>query len=346
MTLDTAALIQRAIAWEKDHPPNTGYTEKVFRRVCGAVLPIGTNLILQIAAQFTGKEESTDLVSWDTSEERTPYSNTYRWTFDRSVDCSSSWHILARIFFNINIGTWTEEQYDVLSDIGHKVAWSERREFDLVYFNFKAGRRVSHVAGIVRKPDASGKGGLIAHTTSPSNPWRIEADSYASSNRVCVFRFLTDAQYQSLFVTEGNPVTDTLLAYGMSSPLVLKYQQRLEAHLGEFCVCQGNFGALTLDATKRFQRLKGLEVDGVIGPITKAALDREPYFPQLERNAKHPSVGLLKWRLHRHGFGMSLHEDNLDFGWLTYAAVRSFQKAKSLDIDGVVGSQTWAALRK
>lgn len=220
MTLDKAAVLARMESWVARYPPDTGYTRRAFTEVLAADLPPGTCLLEQVAAQFTGREEpGVDRVYWDTSERRTPYSNIHRMTFDRAVDCSSAWYILAHIFFGISIGTWTEAQYSRLRGIGRKVDWPERREFDLIYWKFRPGRRVTHVAGIVRPPDADGTGGKIAHTTSTTDPWRIEPDDYQATRRVALFRFISDEQYQSLFVsddpTEGGedmtPEQDRLL---------------------------------------------------------------------------------------------------------------------------------------
>ena len=276
--LDKKALIKRAIAWEKANLPNTGYTEKVFRSVCEANLPNGTNLLTQIVAQFTGKEETVDLVHWDKEETRTPYSQTSRLTFDKSVDCSSAWYILAQIFFDIDIGTWTEGQYDRLGKIGKKVDWSQRRIFDIVQYNYKSGRRVSHTSGIAVNP-VNGKNGMIAHTTSPSNPWRLENDTYGAANRVCVWRFLTDAKYNSLIVDDYKinlPVPPQILKKGMSGPDVKTYQLKLDTHLAKALTGTGYFGDNTVACVKLFQLLNGLKQTGDIDAATRTALDKKP----------------------------------------------------------------------
>jgi len=201
--IDKAALVERAIAWARENPPYTGYTEKVFRAVCKANLPNGANIFTQICAQFTGKEEAVDLVHWDTPEWRLPYSNTHRYSLDRSVDCSSALYVLNMIFWGMNIGTWTEAIYS--KGKNKQIPWRERRIGDIILYNFKQsqGRNVSHAAVQVIEPDRkTDKGGMIAHTTSPSDPWRFESDNYAAKNRVCVIRFWSDSQYQSLFVTD------------------------------------------------------------------------------------------------------------------------------------------------
>jgi hypothetical protein len=95
-----------------------------------------------------------------------------------------------------------------------------------------------------------------------------------------------------------------------------------------------------LDAAVRaFQGEHGLAVDGVVGPKTSAALwrvtapaDRN----ELREGASGESVRWIQLRL-----GVS---PDGKFGPVTDAAVRTFQTANGLGVDGVVGPKTWAAL--
>lgn len=284
--LDKNALIQRAIAWEKAHPPNTGYTEKVFREVCRANLPNGTNLWTQIAAQFTGKDGGPiDLVSWDSPEEQVEYSLTKRWSLDQSVDCSSIWHILYRIFFGINIGTWTEEQFNVLAP--KKIAWEKRRVGDHVLYNFKQsqGRKASHAANIVVPPDPKTGIGQIGHTTSKSNPFRFEADTYSRTKRVGVYRVLTDEQYKSLFVSGSSLIIPDwpTLKFGVKAPSAVKEYKRAMLKIYPKCgltPSNSNYLESCMTVTRQFQRDIShkdefglpLVADGIVGSKTRYAI--------------------------------------------------------------------------
>lgn len=53
-------------------------------------------------------------------------------------------------------------------------------------------------------------------------------------------------------------------------------------------------------------------------------------------------VVALQEMLRAHGF--SIRNDG-DFGWITEAAVKEFQRQHGLRIDGIVGPKTWAVLR-
>jgi putative chitinase len=66
--------------------------------------------------------------------------------------------------------------------------------------------------------------------------------------------------------------------------------------------------------------------------------------PVLRRGARGDTVELLQRLLAARGFP-ELKADG-DFGPATEAAVRQFQSAHKLEVDGVVGPNTWAALEK
>jgi len=62
------------------------------------------------------------------------------------------------------------------------------------------------------------------------------------------------------------------LKRGLSSPEVLRVQQRLQ-ELGIFTgTPRGNFGEKTEAAVRAFQQVNGLVVDGIVGPKTREAL--------------------------------------------------------------------------
>ena len=261
--LDTTALLARADAWDKAHPP--AGIGPVIRRVLAANLPNGTNLWVQVAAQFTGKEEAVDLVDgW--GEDRLDYSNTSRFSFGRSMDCSSVWYGMYKVFFGIDIGTWTEAQLTKLKS--KAIQWAQRRPADHVLFNFKAaqGRHASHAANIMGA-------GLIGHTTSPSNPFRFESDTYSASKRVGLYRVLTDAQYQSLIIDdsaseEEEPVTMAFIPGDTRTAQVTQIQTclvKLDYDLGTFGPnhdgIDGDYGTSTAAAVSKFQvdyKVKGV----------------------------------------------------------------------------------------
>ena len=63
--------------------------------------------------------------------------------------------------------------------------------------------------------------------------------------------------------------------------------------------------------------------------------------PELQRGDEGQWVTVLQEELIRHGY--ALHHDGI-FGSVTEDAVRAFQAARGLTVDGIVGPKTWAAL--
>jgi Putative peptidoglycan binding domain/D-alanyl-D-alanine carboxypeptidase len=63
--------------------------------------------------------------------------------------------------------------------------------------------------------------------------------------------------------------------------------------------------------------------------------------PTLKKGAKGDAVSVLQQRLNAHGATLTVDGD---FGPNTDKAVRAFQQAKGLTVDGICGPKTWAAL--
>ena len=169
-------------------------------------------------------------------------------------------------------------------------------------------------------------------------------------------------------------VTDTvnypIIKLGSKGSDVKKAQQLLIAK-GYSCGAagaDGDFGAGTYNAVKKFQADNGLETDGIVGAKTWAALlkteqpkpeqtepDKEPEKP-VETTGSACIVDLPIVRQGDNGFPvisvqtlLGKHNFNVnyidgDFGPDTLAKVKAFQKAKGLTADGIVGRDTWMKL--
>ena len=200
--IDTAIVLARIVAWQRSNGGKetdlvVRQHQAVFSAASANRIPAGTCLPEQCWAQLTGKEEPFDLVD-EYPEDRLDYSQTSRWNPNKSMDCSSwaEWNVrmwTGRSLVGPGVTSYTESQWQ--ANKHRAVPWASRRPFDLVYWNFKQGRTASHV-GILGSP------GRLCHTTSPSNPLRIESDTWSASSRVGVVRILTDAEYASMFVEE------------------------------------------------------------------------------------------------------------------------------------------------
>ena len=173
----------------------------------------------------------------------------------------------------------------------------------------------------------------------------------------------------------GNEEASETVSYptiklGSKGSEVKKAQQLLIAK-GYSCGtagADGDFGAATYNAVKKFQADNGLEADGIVGANTWAALlkteqpkpeqtkpDKEPEKP-VEPTGSTCTVELPIIKQGDNGFPviavqtlLSKHNFNVnyidgDFGPDTLAKVKAFQKAKGLTADGIVGRDTWMKL--
>jgi peptidoglycan hydrolase-like protein with peptidoglycan-binding domain len=121
----------------------------------------------------------------------------------------------------------------------------------------------------------------------------------------------------------------------------------------------GDFGPQTKAAVIKLQRQLGVVADGVVGPVTHAAIGallrflgasnghptsppRRDDLPVIQKGSKGDIVKRAQSRLQGHGFDPGVFDGI--FGDKTDRAVRAFQTARGLEVDGVVGPLTWGAL--
>ncbi len=151
-----------------------------------------------------------------------------------------------------------------------------------------------------------------------------------------------------------------LMRQGEVDGCVTELQSLLSAH-GHPVGVDGNFGPGTRAAVVAFQTsaLGGAQADGIVGPLTKAALygnvsgsggNGAPApvnltaaaCPALIRQGENDGcVTELQSLLNRQGAHLAVDGS---FGPLTLAAVETFQAGYGIGVDGIVGSQTKAAL--
>jgi hypothetical protein len=109
----------------------------------------------------------------------------------------------------------------------------------------------------------------------------------------------------------------------------------------------GIAGPKTVAATKAFQKRAGLPVDGRAGPRTRRALGPlgMPLFGRrtLRRGKFGWDVSVLQFLLARHGWLVPV--DGY-FDGATARALRRYQRARRLQVDGIAGPRTMAALAR
>jgi N-acetyl-anhydromuramyl-L-alanine amidase AmpD len=136
------------------------------------------------------------------------------------------------------------------------------------------------------------------------------------------------------------------LTEGATGPWVKQLQEDLVAH-GYPLADDGTFGPATLAAVEKFQTAQGLKVDGIVGPVTWGRLAApvttvNTAEPTLALGAHGTAVDRMQILLLTHAFDP--HGTDGNFGENTLAAVRKFQAAKGLKVDGICGPLTWHAL--
>ena len=104
----------------------------------------------------------------------------------------------------------------------------------------------------------------------------------------------------------------------------------------------GIFGSRTLNAVRDFQRNNSLSVDGLVGTNTWRTLLNLPLYPLLREGNRGAYVTFLQQLLESNLYPVG----GIDgiFGSRTLSAVRAFQGANNLAVDGLVGNNTWNAL--
>jgi len=112
--------------------------------------------------------------------------------------------------------------------------------------------------------------------------------------------------------------------------------QHLMTQRGYGLVADGQYGPVSVDAVRRFQSSRGLVADGQVGPVT---------WPHLVYSLRQGHAGShvrgLQVALNKHSAGLVVDGD---FGSVTTSAVRAYQSANRLTVDGVAGPLTWEAL--
>jgi len=146
------------------------------------------------------------------------------------------------------------------------------------------------------------------------------------------------ALVSTLLVATAAPsyaATYPTLQSGSSGPNVTSLQLLLGSR-GFSTTADGAYGSGTQAAVTAFQRSVGLSADGAAGPATFGRL-----VSTLRQGSTGTAVQALQVQLAKHGAQVATDGD---FGPGTDAAVRRFQSANGLGVDGVVGPATWTAL--
>lgn len=117
---------------------------------------------------------------------------------------------------------------------------------------------------------------------------------------------------------------------------VVEALQRILDWRGIATHVDGDFGNATERSVRQWQAQEGLSVTGTVDDTTWDSL-----LPKLKKGSKDGSVIAMQQLLRERGYVLEV--DGV-FGKETDSVVREFQRDRGLEIDGIVGPNTWAAL--
>src|SRR4051794_1274657 len=142
----------------------------------------------------------------------------------------------------------------------------------------------------------------------------------------------------------ANPGQPTI-ALNATGTAVRRLQRALRRTPNLGVAVDGIFGAITDHAVKEFQEGASLQVDGIVGPLTWAALPDGGPMPLLQQGSTGPLVERLQTALTNGAadwWGVTPQGIDGDFGPHTKASVEAFQAWGQVTADGIVGDRTWS----
>lgn len=116
----------------------------------------------------------------------------------------------------------------------------------------------------------------------------------------------------------------------------MRSAQQLLTARGYTVDADGIFGAKTRSAVIRFQKSRSLAADGVVGPNTWSKL-----VTTVKSGSSGQAVKAAQTQLKVYGYGLKVDGR---FGSKTKSATVAFQKNHRLQVDGIIGPNTWRTL--
>ncbi len=142
----------------------------------------------------------------------------------------------------------------------------------------------------------------------------------------------------------SNPGQPTI-SPGATGDVVRRLQRALRRTPNLELVVDGIYGPGTEAAVRAYQEGASLAPDGIVGPLTWAALPDGGPMPVLAEGATGPVVRRLQEVLTTGAagqWGTTPGPVDGDFGPQTRASVEAFQTWGGVAVDGVVGDRTWS----
>ena len=165
--------------------------------------------------------------------------------------------------------------------------------------------------------------------------WQSHGGSDPHTNHVHLSFGTAGARGSTSFFKEviGNTCTWPTVKEGNRGRRVKQLQYFLKSHMNPQLEVDGKFGPNTKVAVIKFQKKNELAVDGVVGPDTWLKLTQKS---KVRLGSKGNAVRAVQ-------VGVGTTVDG-KFGTTTEKAVKTLQKRNKLEVDGVVGPNTWPAV--
>lgn len=147
------------------------------------------------------------------------------------------------------------------------------------------------------------------------------------------------AAEKKLFLTGSNVTVTPSSNTSSGNSTIKSFQKWLNNNYSAGLTVDGYYGQATHKAaTKAYQRVLGVTADGIFGSASKAAVKT------LKSGSSGNAVRLMQGLIYCKGYDPN-GVDGI-YGSGTVAAVKKFQKAKGLTVDGIAGRNTMYALYK
>jgi peptidoglycan hydrolase-like protein with peptidoglycan-binding domain len=238
--------------------------------------------------------------------------------------------------------------------------WTRRPEVGaVIFFDFPGDGvdRISHV-GIVERVNADGSPTCLeGNTNAPGGRTGGQVMRHRRTVGIVGYGLPNyGARVARPDEDPPDPSAGSELRQGDVGPEVARWQRQLNEATGARLAVDGEFGPLTLRATRSFQTSAGLGTDGVVSPDTRRAMAKAlvgvhklqapvvhaPKFPGrfIRSGVRGPDV--RTWQVQIGKLGFVIEVDG-EYGPQSERVCLEFQGRERLEVDGVVGPETWAA---